>query len=63
MGGVGTSILGRPRPLLGHRRADHGYTLNCDEPDNVAPHHYAPLTAYLLDAAGLLHDSSQRLPQ
>lgn len=31
--------------------------------DNVAPHHYAPLTAYLLDAAGLLHDSSQPLPQ
>jgi len=26
MGGVGTSILGRPRPLHGHRRADHRYT-------------------------------------
>jgi hypothetical protein len=24
MGGVGTSIFGRPRPLPGHRRADHG---------------------------------------
>lgn len=33
MGGVGTPILGRPRPLPGHRRADH-YTLNCDEPRN-----------------------------
>ena len=27
MGGVGTSILGRPRPLPGHRRADARYTL------------------------------------
>jgi hypothetical protein len=30
--GVGTSILGRPRPLPGHRRADPHYTLNCEEP-------------------------------
>jgi len=40
MGSVRTSILGRPRPLPGPRRADHGcpgrrhtpYTLNCEEP-------------------------------
>ncbi len=32
MGGVGTSILGRPRPLPGHRRAADDYTLNCEEP-------------------------------
>lgn len=32
MGGAGTSILGRPRTLPGHRSADPRYTLNCDEP-------------------------------
>ena len=32
MGGVRTPIIGRPRPLPGHRRADHRYTLNCEEP-------------------------------
>jgi hypothetical protein len=32
MGGVRTSIIGRPRPLPGPR-ADHRYTLNCEEPD------------------------------
>jgi hypothetical protein len=40
MGSVRTSILGRPRPLPGHRRADRrsrlrhmpDYTLNCEEP-------------------------------
>src|SRR5699024_874840 len=32
MGGVGTSIFGRPRPLHGHRRASALYTLNCEEP-------------------------------
>jgi hypothetical protein len=31
MGGVGTSIIGRPRPLPGHRpRATRRYTLNCE---------------------------------
>ncbi|BCO56965.1 hypothetical protein MINTM005_22090 [Mycobacterium intracellulare] len=29
---VGTLILGRPRPLSRQRRADHLYTLNCEEP-------------------------------
>ena len=33
MGSVRTSILGRPRPLPGHRRADQTYTFICDEPD------------------------------
>ena len=37
---VGTFIIGRPRPLPGHRRADrsrhHAYTLICDEPRNGA---------------------------
>jgi hypothetical protein len=32
MGSVGTSIIGRPRPLSGNRRAHPGYTLKCDEP-------------------------------
>ena len=32
MGGVRTSIFGRPRPLPGHRRAAHLYTLICEEP-------------------------------
>lgn len=36
MGGVGTSIFGRPRPSPRHRRADprsaHDYTLICEEP-------------------------------
>jgi hypothetical protein len=34
MAGVRTSILRRPRPLPAHRRADHRYTLNCEEPAN-----------------------------
>jgi len=34
MGSVRTSILGRPRPLPGHRHADRRYTLNCEEPAN-----------------------------
>ena len=40
MGGVGTSILGRPRHLPRDRRASHhptsDYTLNCEEPENLA---------------------------
>jgi hypothetical protein len=39
MGGVGTSILGRPRHLPRDRRASHhptsDYTLNCEEPGKV----------------------------
>lgn len=31
-GSVGTSIIGRPRPLPRHRRAHPDYTPNCDEP-------------------------------
>jgi hypothetical protein len=31
MSGVRTSIIGRPRPLPSHRRADQPYTLNCEE--------------------------------
>ncbi len=34
MGGVRTSIIGRPRPLPRHRRARDHYTLNCEEPVN-----------------------------
>lgn len=33
---VGTFILGRPRPLSWQRRADHLYTLICEEPVKVA---------------------------
>jgi hypothetical protein len=40
MGGVGTSILGRPRHLPRDRRASHhptsDYTLNCEEPANTS---------------------------
>ena len=32
MGSVRTPIIGRPRPLSGHRRAASYYTLNCEEP-------------------------------
>ena len=32
MDGVRTSILGGPRPLPSHRRADHAYTVICEEP-------------------------------
>jgi hypothetical protein len=32
LGGVRTPIIGRPRPLPRQRRADHLYTLNCEEP-------------------------------
>src|SRR6185295_14293088 len=34
LGGVRTPIIGRPRPLPRQRRADHLYTLNCEEPDS-----------------------------
>ena len=37
MGGVRTSIIGRPRPLPRHRRAHPPYTLNCDEPLILPP--------------------------
>ena len=32
LGSVRTPIIGRPRPLPRQRRADHHYTLNCEEP-------------------------------
>ena len=32
VGSVRTSILGGPRPLPSHRRADHAYTVICEEP-------------------------------
>jgi hypothetical protein len=32
MGGVGTPIIGRPRPLPGHHPRAARYTLNCEEP-------------------------------
>jgi hypothetical protein len=32
MGGIRTSIIGRPRPSPGQRRANPFYTLNCEEP-------------------------------
>ncbi|WP_221443071.1 hypothetical protein, partial [Nocardiopsis algeriensis] len=35
MGGVRTSILGRPRRLSQNRPAHRHYTLNCEEPDTV----------------------------
>ncbi|CPT92159.1 Uncharacterised protein [Mycobacteroides abscessus] len=34
LGRVRTPIIGRPRPLPRQRRADHLYTLNCEEPPN-----------------------------
>ncbi len=35
MRSVGTLIFERPRPLSRQRRANHLYTLNCEEPDNL----------------------------
>jgi len=32
MGGLRTSIIGRPRPSPGQRRANPSYTLDCEEP-------------------------------
>ena len=37
MSGVGTLIIGRPRPLSRHRRARLDYTLNCEEPVPMMP--------------------------
>jgi len=40
MDGVGTPIIGRPRPLPSHdtpNPAHNTYTLKCEEPPNVAP--------------------------
>src|SRR6185295_16783812 len=37
LGGVRTPIIGRPRPLPRQRRADHLYTLNCEEPNRQQP--------------------------
>ena len=40
MDGVGTPIIGRPRPLPGHdtpNPAYHPHTLNYEEPSNMAP--------------------------
>jgi len=34
VGSVRTPIIGRPRPLPGHRHANPRYTLKCDEPIN-----------------------------
>jgi len=56
MGSVRTSILGRPRPLSAHRRAETAYTLNCEEPAMFAlpvitvplPADWARLVAQLL---------------
>ena len=45
MGSVRTSILGRPRPLPGHRRADRPYTLICDEPSKRADAYAGPAPA------------------
>jgi hypothetical protein len=39
MVGVGTPIIGRPRPLPGQRHADPDYTLNCEEP-GIMEHDY-----------------------
>ena len=39
VGGVGTSIIERPRPSPRHRRANR-YTLNCDEPLSYAMSFY-----------------------
>ena len=49
MDGVGTPIIGRPRPLPGHdtpNPAYHPHTLNYEEPvirENLADNHIKPL--------------------
>lgn len=38
MASVGTSIIGRPQRLPGHRCTPGRYTLNCEEPDMPSPY-------------------------
>jgi len=47
MGGVRTSIFGRPRPSPGQRRANPFYTLNCEEPNKTQ---IAPRCAHRFEA-------------
>jgi hypothetical protein len=58
MGGVGTSILGRPRHLPRDRRASHhptsDYTLNCEEPHKVVAKRVAFVRE--LDVLSVLED-------
>ena len=42
MDGVGTPIIGRPRPLPGHdtpNPAHNTYTLKCEEPDSLGSYY------------------------
>jgi hypothetical protein len=55
LGGVRTPIIGRPRPLPRHRRADPTYTLNCEEPDVDA-------ALVLRAAVTVVHDPSVAAP-
>lgn len=56
MGSGGTSIIGRPRPLPGHR----GYTRKCDEPQNglVFDHVKSPRAGALLASGETLRNLS-----
>ena len=61
MDGVRTTIIGRPRPLTGPRRADHTYTLICDEPQKGRP---APLATHETNLlAGTDHGEDQSARQ
>ncbi len=70
MDGVGTPIIGRPRPLPGHDTPNpthHTYTLNYEEPYNFVRKHRAPkgaLRRYVNDPltvkAEVLSESTER---
>jgi hypothetical protein len=59
MGGVGTPILGRPRPLPRDRRAALDYTLICEEP---VPSVHARRSLVWREEAGTSIDDGSRLP-
>ena len=56
MDGVGTPIIGRPRPLPGHdtpNPANNTYTLNYEEPDYLRAGNQSPIP---FDILGLKDD-------
>ena len=70
MDGVGTPIIGRPRPLPGHDTPNpthHTYTLNYEEPYNFVRKHRAPKGAlrrgedeHLIEVEGKKSETTER---